>query len=380
MAKRFSAKRKLHWSGEWRLDEEIAAIPRAWWADTILAAASGSRFSSWRLARKADGIIIADIFPASSLKGSLPKPSIARFLSTRRRKSGENQWKHSDLLLCLRALSVIERAALSRGNSITGPLTAGCSAAGILEVSAGWASALNRLGFCSSRDTAFNYRMMLASKREAPQHGAFESIPAGLGALAVKADNWSMSPLHAAQRAGKKLAGINGCLIQGCSRKRKRSPPSEEMPEEDAVWKDAGSALANRAEFAESLTSGKHAAAVRHFTDVCLGLGHQQHRDKLLGGSAGSQNESETGPIHFRRLMLSAFKPHGGSSPSDSDLRNQRIARVDVDGGNAAEKVTIRKKLALLEAVIQPGEPGRPRLVAVAGGQPTRKMLSDIFF
>lgn len=140
VAARFEAKKSVYWGGRWSLSEEVASVSAQLWLDVIFQMASRKRAVSWTRATKMHGVRLESIFPASHSTAVLPEPSIEEHLRSRK------DFSRGDLLLCVRALKVIEQMVLSRTNSVSGPLTISLSVSGICEVSPSFVSLLNAVG------------------------------------------------------------------------------------------------------------------------------------------------------------------------------------------------------------------------------------------
>lgn len=201
----------------------------------------------------------------------------------------------------------------------------------------------------------------------------------GIGSKAaipvLQFDNWDIKPLHAVKVDGKAMPKVNGCLLQGQTRKRRAESDAQSELHRKKVrctandtWKPVV-VLENRGIFINKFDSVAHERLISQFNDVVSGLA-SFYRQALLGGSSlylmnyivgirsGLQHEVREKPINFRTLLLSAFKPHGGQSMSgDFD---QHAVYVEICRDSAADVLTARRFVWLIEGQLKPGRVKSP--------------------
>jgi hypothetical protein len=173
---------------------------------------------------------------------------------------------------------------------------------------------------------------------------------------------------------GNATPGINGCLVQGSARKRNLYALVGDIREYEAAWHDVGLSGQSGEVFAGSRACEDDETVLREFTDVIFGLAYVHRRQQL-----GTGDNVGRGGFSFRSLLLAAFLPHGGVDSTGEKFHDRRVVYVDVDGSDASDKLTIQRKLALIQSILRPGEVGQPCFVVVAGDQPTFKVLFDLW-
>ncbi|PXF48451.1 hypothetical protein BWQ96_01620 [Gracilariopsis chorda] len=300
VAARFEAKKSVYWGGRWSLSEEVASVSAQLWLDVIFQMASRKRAVSWTRATKMHGVRLESIFPASHSTAVL---TIEEHLRSRK------DFSRGDLLLCVRALKVIEQMVMSRTNSVSGPLTISLSVSGICE----------RLIAERERDRPWDFNVVNDV-----------AIPV------LHFENWDIKPLHAVKVDGKALPKVNGSLLQGQLRGSKRSlsekgtVPSKRQKLLGVAWKDIA-CLGSREDFIDELTNTESSNVLRQFNNVVFGM-VSWFRGQLVGGKEAANSEYNSGtteefifgtdraPLNFRIMLLSCFKPHGGRPLGEESL------------------------------------------------------------
>lgn len=386
IARHFEEHKGRFWAGSWSLTEEVASIPSPLWQDVMLTMASDSRLRAWKVGARVLGTQMYEMFPLSNSPDCLPHPSIEEELHN------GTQYSRADLLLCVRALKVIEQTVLSRTKSISGPLTITISVSGICEVTPSFISVLNAMGVFLSYTSTERYRQKLIAERErcGPwQHTKFDEVIMPV----LQFDNWDIKPLHAVKVDGNSMPKVNGSLLQrvvpGQKRRRENiAEHSTKRPRLDS-WKSVRG-LGCRDAFINRFSSVENTMLVKQFSDIAFGL-TALFRGQLVGRKESNNSEynSQTiadmnfgvhgAPLNFRTLLLSAFKPHGGKDPSDESLYDEQVVYVEISRDSAADIITVRRFINLVKEQIRPGHPGRPRYVVLAGDQPSYKMFCNLW-
>ena len=389
VGKRFQDRKQMYWEGEWSLASEIVGIPGALWTDTVLTMTSKKRTTTWTIAAKASGARFLNTFPVSNSSECMPKPSIEEALNK------GFDYSRTDLLLCVRVLKFMEQLVLSRTNGVSGPLTVTASVAGICEVSPSFVSVLNSMGVFMSYNVRERHRQRLIAARERSGPWILSCTDSSSIPL-LQFDNWDIKPLHAVKVDNKAMPKVNGSFMQGVSKKRKQSGTEPDCrkakrPRTEGVgsWR-CPSVLGNRGKFAGSFNSKERRAVLNQFNDIVFGV-TSLFRTELLGGKERNDVEYNTGirkeyeqmasnpPVIFRTLLLSSFKPHGFATVPDEILSNQHVVYVEIIRDNAADILTVRRFLRLVEEQLKPRRPNCPRYVLLAGDQPSYKMFCELW-
>lgn len=117
------------------------------------------------------------------------------------------------------------------------------------------------------------------------------------------------------------------------------------------------------------------------FNDVLFGI-VCLYGNQILGGkmcrreeyNTSTMNELSHGlcgrPVNFRTLLLSCFNPHGGAP---------HVVYVEISRDSAADILTVRRFLRLVEEFVKPGTDGSPRYVVISGDQPSYKFFVEIW-
>ena len=395
----FIRKSKSYWEGTWSLNNEIAEIPRPLWHDMILQMASKRRRVLWRMNAAATGTAESDTFPLCNSEEVLPNPSFEQCLS-----GSNSKFNRADMLICLRALKILEQIIFSRTKSVPGPLTVCLSVAGIVELTPSFKSVENALGMTTSYCVTERYRLRLISEREKAARGAWEDVQF-LDETVIPScqfDNWDILPLHAVKAEGKVMPKVNGSLLQSVARKRKRDEgngATTAVKRQRTEWNPL-TTHGDRLSFASSLCSPAKTKILEDSFDVVYGV-VIVHREKLFDTTSATQPAlqqparspescaelrnrkksvlTEKQLINFRSLLLSSFKPNGGIGANDASEDMQDVVYVDISRESAADKLTVRRMLAMIQKLLRPGERGCPRFVAVAGDQPSYKMIVEMW-
>lgn len=388
VVKQFIQRKEQYWKGEWSLSEEVSLITSSLRTFFVLLMASQRRTAEWRIASSAAGKRLHSMFPVSNKPETLPQPSIEHALN-----DPTSSYHRADLLICIRVLKVVEQIVFSRTHSCAGPFTVCTSVAGINEISPSFVSVLNSIGVCLSYDTTERFRMKLIAERE--KFGPWHSDNIDKSATVLcQFDNWDIKPLHSVKVDGKQLPKVNGSLLQGLPKKKRQRDINRaehgtaKRQKLEMTWKNT-KVLGNRTSFSQNFLSTDNVQLLKQFNDTVFGL-VCFHRHSLLGGKNRSLNEYNTGtspeyehdipnPVNFRTLLLSAFKQHGGRDPNDDSLFDRHVVYVEVSRESAADLLTVRRFIQLLEDQIRPGEAGRPRYVVLGGDQPSFKMYGDLW-
>ncbi|PXF40886.1 hypothetical protein BWQ96_09379 [Gracilariopsis chorda] len=378
----FVAKKDAYWKGEWSLSDEVASVPKSLWIDVILQMASQRRLLAWNAAARIQGKQLEHIFPACNSIDALPKPTIEEELCNC------TSYSRADLLLYVRALKIVEQLVLARTNGTPGPLTVSVSVSGICEVTLSFVSVLNSMGFFLSYTVTERYRQNLIAKRESQGPWDFNLLDE-VAIPVLQFDNWDIKPLHSVKVDGKALPKVNGSLLQGQLRGKKRTFFDEESPpfkrRRNGSWKDPA-CLGNRDKFMDTLTDVNNTTTLQQFNNAVFGL-VSLLRGRLVGGKNSNASEYNVGttsefnfgledtPVNFRTLLLSSFKPHGGRPLTDESLYDQTVVYVQINRDRAADILTVRRFLNLIEEQLRPGQSGCPRYVVLDGDQPSHKMF-----
>ncbi|PXF44647.1 hypothetical protein BWQ96_05589 [Gracilariopsis chorda] len=385
--------RKLEfWKGQWSLTEIISLIPRQLWIDYVLLMASGNRLRIWKAASRATGMRLEDTFPMSNIKETLPSPSIEEEL----RNGGS--YSRADLLICVRVLKAIENTVLSRTDGVAGPLTIAVSVSGICEVSPSFVSVLNAMGLFLSYQVTERFREKLIAERERTGPWDFNKIDEA-SIPVLQFDNWDIKPVHAVKTDGKAMPKVNGSLLQGhlpgtCKGDRQAvSDNFDTRPKKIAridSWKSVA-CLGTREQFVKRFTTPENAAIINQFNNVVFGL-VALFRGQLVGGkeakngeyNAATRKEFGVGvenghPVNFRTLLISAFKPYGGADATDETRADQHVVYVEISRESAADILTVRRFLNMVEEQLRPGSRGRPRYIVLGGDQPSYKMFVELW-
>ena len=389
VSKAFQERKSAYWKGAWSLSNEIMSIPRALWTDTVMTMASRKRISSWTIAARACGGQVFNTFPFSNSIEYMPTPSIEEALN------GSSEYSRADLLLCVRALKVIGQIVLSRTNGVAGPLTITASVAGICEVSPSFVSVLNSMGLFLSYNVTERYRQGLIAARERDGPWKFSCTDKSAIPL-LQFDNWDIKPLHAVKTDLKAMPKVNGSLMHGVSKKRKLLKCNTELcggkrlrTEQFFSWRPS-SLLGNRERFVQSFNTDENNIIFNQFNDIVFGIACLC-RSALVGGNEANRLEYSTAitkelkqdldapPVNFTTLLLSCFKPHGGAKDSETLEADQHVLYVEISKDNAADILTVRRFLKLVEEQLMPGRPNRPRYVVLAGDQPSYKMFCELW-
>jgi hypothetical protein len=235
-SKTFAEAKAKHESGDWDLSDAIAAVPGPLWTDNVLQCASQRRLAAWRLMCATDDSLLTDIFPVSNSPQALTAAGLQQI------DDDDAGTPAADMALALRVMKVIEQIVFAGGSSVMGPITATLTFAVLLEHSVSWFSVLNKLGIVASHESASRRRSRLVARREAAEAGAFADLDTTKGLAVVPIDSWNVHPLHSVKASGNPIPGVDGCLLQAYSRKRKRSSMSENAPQLRRVLRTASGA------------------------------------------------------------------------------------------------------------------------------------------
>ncbi|PXF47487.1 hypothetical protein BWQ96_02818 [Gracilariopsis chorda] len=375
-----------YWDGNWTLNEEISEIPYEFWKDFVIQMASARKKSSWKVAAAVAEMQPSKMFPLCNSAEVLPKPSIEEYFSSS--NSGLNR---ANIVLCIRILKFIEQLVFARAKSVAGPLTFCLCLARIVEIFPSFRSVQNSLGLCLSYNLTEEYRFRLVSEVENACSSAWDTVqPLTEDSIPFcQFDNWAFLPLHAVKVDGKAMLKVNGSLVQGLFRSRKRcnseALSSAVQKRRRLEWK--GDAVLGIIEtFTERCTSDEHNALVEQVFDIVYGLvatNSDQLADigaSLATGRVVRSDAQLSGKsyINFGTLLLCAFKTHAGAEVSE-DLFEQYIVYVDVSTEPTPDILTVRYMLELVKSTIRPCTTGRPRFVVVSGDQHLYKMLVKLW-
>ena len=285
-------RKSAYWKGAWSLSNEIMSIRRALWTDTVMNMASRKRISSWTIAARACGGQLFNTFPVSNSVEYMPTPSIEEALN------GSSEYSRADLLLCVRALKLIEQIVLSRTNGVAGPLTITTSVAGIFEVSPSFVSVLNSMGLFLSYNVTERYRQGLIAARERDGPWKFSCTDKSAIPL-LQFDNWDIKPLHAVKSDLKAMPKVNGSLMQGVSKRRKPLKFNTELSggkrlitEQFSSWRPLN-LLGNRERFVQSFNTDENNIIFNQFNDILFGMACLC-RSALVGGNEANRPEYNT--------------------------------------------------------------------------------------
>ncbi|PXF40072.1 hypothetical protein BWQ96_10223 [Gracilariopsis chorda] len=200
--------RKLEfWRIQWSLSEVISLIPRPLWTEYVLLMASGNRLRIWKAASRATGMLLEDNFPLSSVRESLPSPSIEEQLCN------AGSYSRAALLICVCVLKVIENTVLLETDGVAGPLTVAVSVSGICEVSPSFFGVLKAMGLFLSYQVTDRFRGKLIAERERTGPWDFNNIDEA-SIPVPQFDNWDIKPFHSIITDGKAMLKVNGSLFQ----------------------------------------------------------------------------------------------------------------------------------------------------------------------
>lgn len=174
---------------------------------------------------------------------------------------------------------------------------------------------------------------------------------------------------------------VNGSLFQGhlpgtCNgHKQAASEKFDNRPTKIAKvdsWKSV-TCLGSRSLFVQRFTTPENSAIIDQFNNVVFGL-VALFRGQLVGGKEAHNGEYnaatrkefcfgiENGhPVNFRTLLLSAFKPHGGAEATNVTRADQQVVYVEISRESAADILTVRRFLNMVEEQSRPGSRGRLR-------------------
>lgn len=170
--------------------------------------ASQRRPLTWKAVAKALGRSLRDIFSVCNNVDVLPKTT------TEEELCNGSAYSRSDLLLCVRALKVIEQLVLSGTNGIAGPLTIIVSVSGICQVLLSFVSVLNAMDTFILYNVTERYRKRLMAERTRQSPWDF-SMVVDVCIPVMQFDNSDIKPLHAVKFVGKAVPKVNGSLLQG---------------------------------------------------------------------------------------------------------------------------------------------------------------------
>lgn len=243
---------------------------------------------------------VSEVFPVSNKQDLMPKPSTEECLSDTR-----SVYIRSDLPLCVRTLKVIEQLVFSRTNSTSGPLTICLSIAGIAEFSPSFVSVQNALGLSLSYNVTESYRLRLIAEREKASRGAWDTV-SFIDENTIPScqfDNWDILPLRAVKAHGKVIPKVNGALLQGVGRKRKKQECPEDLPvsekRQQLEWQPV-SVHGDRESFAGSFSPSKYSSTINGFNDIVFGIFYN-HRQKLTGSV---DQETDSGMCLSRKNVV----------------------------------------------------------------------------
>ena len=126
---------------------------------------------------------------------------------------------------------------------------------------------------------------------------------------------------------------------------------------------------------------------------VCL------YRNQLLGGKELSSNQvpglmiiilpyflrpvlqnwNQCPPVNFRSLILSCFQGHGGAAKSDEMIKDHYVVYVEISRDTAADVLTVRVFLQLVQDHVHPGTLRSPKCVVVSGDQSSYKYFAQLW-
>ena len=187
---------------------------------------------------------------------------------------------------------------------------------------------------------------------------------------------------------------VNGSLLQGQTRKRRADSDAQSELSHKKVrctvndtWKPVV-VLEKREKFIDKFDSVADERLISQFSDVVLGLA-SFYRQALLGGSSldskdynvvirsGLRHDVREKPINFSTPLLSAFKPHSGKAMSG--VFRQHVLYVEISRDSAAEILTVRRSVRLIEDQLKPGRVNSPRYFVLGGDQSSYKMFVEVW-
>lgn len=192
----------------------------------------------------------------------------------------------AELLVCLRALKVIEQVVSSRSRLCVGPLQTSTSIAVILECSPSWTSVLHSLGVLMSYGAIEDFKKGLISKHEEDENGAFQDVKVKDQIVTLQIDNFDIVPLQCNKAHGKKMPMISGTATQSIVQSRK---PCTDVQRRNYTqtgspvaykWLDINDvpSLQNRSAFIELIHNEDDRRILNDFINIAFGVVYQ-HRD-----------------------------------------------------------------------------------------------------